>query len=589
MARIDELERDDARFARDKDGNLRDNFHGNLPSHRPGPNGGQESFSSVQKQRDQYISRMQSDVDNWRKGGDEAAARRAEIQIAYQRSEWESTAASRIRERTTDPDLKDQAHERMLEADRDGELANKRLERLDADYETQSHFRRQEERVRLEAMRRREDVLLQQQQEAAKPMRERLTEAERLEYDRVHKGYGAEMERYLTPRERAEGKGWWDRGEAEQTKFDRMYEQHRAQRAVGGTKHVAQVSEEREPATAEALAGNASPRDALVKREEHVDTAQPQVGEGSGGASERLSGTAARDAAPAQHSVPASEAHAADGKQHSPVLRQHQGYRAEVHEDGKSIGYRRADDGDLGFTDYGQRVSLGSNKRQEDVQAALTHADSKFSKFNIRGSREQQEAIAREAARMDTGVADKIGNEDLRRVVDDERQKMAEEKAQKAIRDAREASQGVSTERGADERHGQAEAPSLNGSDAKHQDRAERIEDQKGRADERSDTQRAADANQPESSDSSAAKSGNKSRTLPTHTSRPQAAESDSASDIQQTRAAESRRGLPKPDFYDDVKSNQAASNKNGSGKSAGQKAADDSGDSSGFRHSAKR
>ena len=431
VSSVDELEQYDERFSRKPNGRLKSNFRSRA-----------EDPTERIREHDRYLEEMRRDAQVWRRDGNIGAAERAENQAAWEQADRVSTFSSRRRDLSSDPDVRDRYHERMLEADADCDVAEQRQYQSDQRHESRWHELHAEQRRERESQ---ERLALENERimaDADKPLRETLKGDELDTYEFNRKEYGKAMNR-------GRAGDYFDRpGEAEL--FDQRYRMHMVewaeakqrreeqQRARGEEPAVANVGKQKQFAvTGEAAVPLTQPLQAeaapeSVKAEQPKETlAQAQV---SGQAGKKEGEGTAADA---MH-----EAQATDGKAHAPLLKEHQGYRAEVSDDQKSIRYMRENDGGLGFIDRGDRVSVaqGAHKTDPDaMRAALTHASEKFEKFRVNGNREQQEAAARMAERL--GFGDKLSNPELQHIILQEREQFVRGRADKAIREAKAQSQ----------------------------------------------------------------------------------------------------------------------------------------------------
>lgn len=109
------------------------------------------------------------------------------------------------------------------------------------------------------------------------------------------------------------------------------------------------------------------------------------------------------------------------------------GYEGKRAEDGRSVEYRKREGGRLDFIDRGERISCSKHARQDPaaMRAAVALACERYPDgFTLRGTREFQEAAAREAAAQGKGSL--IRNAGLRPLIEAEENRIAEGLAQGA-------------------------------------------------------------------------------------------------------------------------------------------------------------
>ncbi len=422
VSSVDELERGDHRFARKPNGRLKSNF-----SNR--------TDDPVERIRahERYLEQMRQDGLNWRRQGDIAAAERAENQVAWEQADRESTHCSRARDRTSDVSIKERYNERMLEADSDCDLAEQRQFHSDTQHESRWHELHSQERQVREAQ---EQMAREHERLSAdvkKPLRDRLQPDELAKYERDRQEYGRIMQR-------GRPGNFFDKPGESQI-FDQRYSAHLLEMQESRLRAKDTRRERGEAPTAQktVVTANAETQQpghepAQVRKAEQASPpeqanemrAQAQ-GFGQAGKEELTDNP---DEAPVVHP--------ADGKEYAPLLKAHEGYRAQVSDDQRSIRYMREKDGSLGFTDRGGRVAVAPDAYKTDpeaMRAAMLHASEKFAKFKVSGNREHQEASARMAERL--GIGDKVANPDLQDIVRQEREQIAREKTEQAIRDAK--------------------------------------------------------------------------------------------------------------------------------------------------------
>lgn len=422
VSSIDELEREDYRFARKPNGRLKSNFSG-------------QTDDPVERIRahERYLEQMRQDGLNWRRQGDIAAAERAENQVAWEQADRESTHASRSRDRASDPAIKERYDERMLEADSNADLAEQRQFHSDTQHESRWDELHAQERQEREAQEQRDREYQRLAADAKKPLRDRLQPDELAKYERDRQEYGRIMQRGRL------GNFFDKPGESD--KFDQRYSTHllELQEARLRAKETQRERGE-EPVAQKSVAPSGvdtkqAPLDHVNARHSEQASAPHQPKEMAAQA-QAVERAGEEDVADKQAEAP--EVHAADGKKHSPLLKVHEGYRAQVSEDQTSIRYLREKDGSLGFTDRGRRVSVAPDAYKTDpdaMRAAMLHASEKFERFKVFGNREHQEASARMAERL--GIGDKVANPELQDIVRKEREQIARERAERAIRDAK--------------------------------------------------------------------------------------------------------------------------------------------------------
>jgi hypothetical protein len=397
ISRIDELEDKDRRFQRHPNGKLKSNFTSN----------GAQGADWV-RSYDKYLDQMRKDAADWRRTDDLPAAERAENQVTWESAERESTHASRSRDRSSAPADQERFQERMLEADRDAELAEQRQFASDREHDSQWHESRERQLQEHQAAERQAQSQRQAEEDAKKPLRERLQGREFDEYNSHRENFN----RAMTASQGGKGRYIDEPGRSED--FDQRYEQLLKQRdeAKGPSEGETQKKGQKRAGEAGHTAED-DPAQLHFVGQSPAERAPKQAGQDE-----------------------PTEAQAADGKKHSPLLKQHGGYRAQVAEDQKSISYFKDKSTDPSFIDRGDRVSLAGDVHKRDpeaLQAALRHADEKFERFHVRGTREQQESSARLAERM--GLGGKVANEDLQDILRQEREQIAHEKAEQAQRD----------------------------------------------------------------------------------------------------------------------------------------------------------
>ncbi len=425
VSSVDELERVDARFGRKPNGRLKSNFSSQA-----------EDPASRFREHDRYLEQMRQDGMAWRREGNFGAAQRAENQVAWEKADRESTHASRSRDRTSDPTIKERYNERMLESDSNADLAEQRQFQSDAQHESRwDELHSKEQQVRDEQAHRDREYQ-RVADDPQKPLRERLRPDELAKYERVRAEYGQSMQGYVKQIGRT-GDIVDQLGESES--FDRRYSAHLIeQQEARLSDRETQRERGDEPTAQKSTPAATEARDALRTPVKPPPSEQPAAAEHQKEmpTQAQVSGQAGKEELDKPEATP--ELHADDGKKHAPLLKAHDGYRAEISEDQTSIRYLREKDGGLGFTDRGNRVSVATdaNKSDPDVmRAALMHASEKFATFKVIGTREHQEASARMAERL--GIGDKLTNPDLMDIVRQEREQIARESAEKAIRVAR--------------------------------------------------------------------------------------------------------------------------------------------------------
>lgn len=391
LSYIDELEKNDRRFSRHPNGRLRSNFSA----------GGAVGADWVRKY-DAYLDDMRKDAANWRRDGNLADAERAENQVMWESAQRQRSHASKRFHASSNPDEKARYHELMLEADRDAEMSEQRQFQSDEEHDSQwVETRERQQREHQEAQRKAE-ADRQASEDAKKPLRERLQGEDLNRYNQARDGFNKKIKLL----QGGDGEILDKPGYSEW--FDRQYEVLMKGRANEKTGEV-----------------DPEPEDSAKAKRPVEPTEEVQAAPGQKPAGEEQGG----------HAAP-QETRAADGKQHSPLLKQHQGYRAQVSDDQSFISYHKGDSQKASFTDHGNRVSLSKDTYQDDqesLKAALRHADEKFERFDIRGSREHQEASARMAERL--GIGAKVNNQDLQEIIEKERELIAKERAEQAQRE----------------------------------------------------------------------------------------------------------------------------------------------------------
>lgn len=368
-SRIDELEKADLRFERKQDGRLKSSFRSNT-----------ENPAQRIREYDGYLARLQKDSADWLRKGDLEAADRARNQIDFEKADRASTASSRARESSRDPENKTKYDERMRSADRQVNSAELKQQASDEKYGSKWHEKRQQDDVQRQADASAHAEAARKDEEARKPLSQRLTGDDKKHYDEGREKFNALMKQ-------PGKKGGYLDDESRSADFDRRYEDFLKAKAQ---------QKEKAP-TAEAA------------------PAQARAGERAG-----------------RRIVQSAEAHSADGKQHKPLQKEYPGYVAERSESGKAITYVDTKSRTVAFTDSGNSLTMASDvhERNQDAQrVALLHANEKFAKLRFSGSQEYKESTARLAERL--GFGDKVGNPELKDAIKQERELIARESEQK--------------------------------------------------------------------------------------------------------------------------------------------------------------
>ena len=106
-----------------------------------------------------------------------------------------------------------------------------------------------------------------------------------------------------------------------------------------------------------------------------------------------------------------------------------EGFRAQHVVDKSAVEYLKDSDSTQAFVDRGKSIDIAKGKEldRETLRASIRLAAAKFEKgFKLRGTKEEQEALAKEAVEM--GLGDRIKNENLRQFVREQQKQFSLEK-----------------------------------------------------------------------------------------------------------------------------------------------------------------